>query len=76
MCVCVRMCECRHPQSPEEGVRSSGAAAIGGSELPEVGTWVVCKSSTHSEPLNHQSLQHQKELLSIRQTKTSKATLN
>jgi hypothetical protein len=36
-------------QSPEKGIRSSGAAAVGSdSELPEGGAWVVCKSSTHS----------------------------
>lgn len=46
MCICAQ--ECRYPQRPGEGIRSTGAGVIGDCELLGVGagdqTQVLCKS--------------------------------
>lgn len=40
--------ERRYPQSPEEGMGSTGSVVTYGHELPARPTWLFCKSSKHS----------------------------
>lgn len=57
VCLCTTRMQC--PQTPEEGVGSSGSGVTGGCELPGgcvTRTCVFCKSSMYSSQLNY--LQH------------------
>lgn len=68
MCLCNRacVCACLCPQRLEEGVRCPGAGVTGSCELPNMGTrnqtWMLCKNSKCSQPLQQYLLKVQSEL--------------